>query len=126
MGNFSGAGTFSFFGYIYPNRNYGGIIVFGFTGQLNLIYVNNGVFYDKNFMSEQSSSPQKYIGAPLGAYTYGILVTFDMESYSPTFASLQIYFPDKANVNGIYVRAVMNQEWAKFVGTSINSVAASQ
>lgn len=55
MGNFSGAGTFSFFGYIYPNRNYGGIIVFGFTGQLNLIYVNNGVFYDKNFMSEQSS-----------------------------------------------------------------------
>ena len=73
-----------------------------------------------------SSSPQKYIGAPLGAYTYGILVTFDMESYSPTFASLQIYFPDKANVNGIYVRAVINQEWAKFVGTSINSVAASQ
>lgn len=73
-----------------------------------------------------SSSPQKYIGAPLGAYTYGILVTFDMESYSPTFASLQIYFPDKANVNGIYVRAVTNQEWAKFVGTSINSVAASQ
>ena len=73
-----------------------------------------------------SSSPQKYIGAPLGAYTYGILVTFDMESYNPTFASLQIYLPDKADVNGIYVRAVMNQEWAKFVGTSINSVAASQ
>ncbi len=55
MGNFSGAGTFSFVGYVYPNRNYGGVLVFGFTGQLNLIYVNNGVFYDKKFVSEQSS-----------------------------------------------------------------------
>lgn len=52
MGNFSGAGSYSFLGFIYPARNYGAIFSFGFTGKIYLVYMNNNVLYDKEIVSQ--------------------------------------------------------------------------
>lgn len=70
------------------------------------------------------------IGSPSDSYLYGLLITFDMEIYNPTFTSMQMYIADHPQTNGIYVRNISasgsaSKKWCKISGVSIDSVTAS-
>lgn len=92
--------------------------------EVNAKNYGKGIIYSGVWISNEV--PEAPIGFPAGADRYGLLITVDAEIYNTNFVSKQIYIPDHSDTNGIYMRTITRQKWAKFIGTSVNAVVDAQ
>jgi hypothetical protein len=64
-------------------------------------------------------------GFPVGAYSYGTVVTLNpgkitSADSSNHWGTVQIYIPDLPTTNGVYFRTRLTATWCKFSGTGVN------
>lgn len=74
--------------------------------------------YSTIFTINGNEETKNGAGFPTGAYQYGLLITL----FSPNYAKVQIYIPDKPSERGFYIRT-KGDPWCHFSGEIVQPIS---